>query len=61
MKLNLWVLYDWQLAARVRYFRESEGGREHMCKFFEDMINDAVKEKNKLMSLGWHLSRFRIS
>ncbi|MCD8375954.1 MAG: hypothetical protein LUD69_03340 [Oscillospiraceae bacterium] len=47
MKLNLWVLYDWQLAARVRYFRESEKGREHMCKFFEDIINDAVKEKNK--------------
>ncbi len=31
------------LADRVRYFKETEGGREEMCKVMEDMRNEAVK------------------
>ncbi len=30
------------LADRVRYFKETEGGREEMCKVMEDMRNEAV-------------------
>ncbi len=29
------------LADRVRYFKETEGGREEMCKVMEDMRNEA--------------------
>ncbi len=31
------------LADRARYFKESEGGREIMCKMMEDMRNEAAK------------------
>ncbi len=30
------------LADKVRYFKETEGGREEMCKVMEDMRNEAV-------------------
>lgn len=51
-----------QLATRVRYFKESEGGREHMCKIFEDMVNDAFKEERarniqKLLKHGMALEQ----
>ncbi|MCD8249409.1 MAG: PD-(D/E)XK nuclease family transposase [Lachnospiraceae bacterium] len=41
-----------QLATRVRYFKESERGREHMCKIFEDVAKEAVQadrqERNRI-------------
>ncbi len=33
------------LAQKVRYFKETEGGREEMCKVMEDMRNQAVNEE----------------
>ncbi len=33
------------LADKVRYFKETEGGREVMCKVMEDMRNEAVEAK----------------
>ena len=33
-----------QIADRVRYIKETEGGRENMCKIMEDLNNKAAKE-----------------
>ncbi len=41
------------LADKVRYFKETEGGRREMCKAMEEMRNDAVKAK--LTPLAWKL------
>ncbi len=34
------------LADKVRYFKETEGGREQMCKVMEDMRNEAAWKKS---------------
>ncbi len=36
-------MHNQVLADKVRYFKETEGGREEMCKVMEDMRNEAVK------------------
>ena len=33
------------LANRVRFFKETEEGRQIMCKAMEDMVNEANKQK----------------
>ncbi len=39
------------LADKVRYFKETEGGREVMCKVMEDMRNEAIRnERGRLIS-----------
>jgi hypothetical protein len=54
-------MYYQTLADRARYFKESEGGQETMCKIMEDMRNEtaaqtAVKTKieaaQKLLNMG---------
>ncbi len=35
------------LAKRVRHFKETEGGTEHMCKIMEDMRNEAAEKAAK--------------
>ncbi len=39
------------LADKVRYFKETEGGREEMCKVMEDMRNEAVNARNVEIAL----------
>lgn len=34
------------LADRVRFFKETEGGREQMCRVMEEMRDDAVHDRN---------------
>ncbi len=34
------------LAEKVRYFKETEGGREEMCKVMEDMRNETINHRN---------------
>ncbi len=34
------------LAEKVRYFKETEGGREEMCKVMEDMRNETINYRN---------------
>ena len=36
--------YFKQIADVVRYFKETEEGREDMCKLLDDLINEAVAE-----------------
>lgn len=38
-------MYFAQLANKVRYFKETEGGSNAMCKMMEEMRKDAAKEK----------------
>ncbi len=40
------------LADKVRYFKETEGGREEMCKVMEDMRNEAVKADRVRMAVA---------
>jgi predicted transposase YdaD len=35
------------LAERVRYFKESGGGTQSMCKLLEDVRKEAAEERNK--------------
>lgn len=52
------------LANRARYFKESEGGREIMCKMMEDMRNEAVradKVANALTMLADGLSYEKVA
>jgi len=37
-------MYFMQIAEVVRYFKETEEGREEMCKLLDDLINEAVTE-----------------
>lgn len=38
------------LAKQVRYFKETEGGREIMCKAFEDLAEKRIFEEKKAMA-----------
>ncbi len=37
-------MYNPILAEKVRYFKETEGGREQMCKLMEDIAQRTAKE-----------------
>lgn len=38
------------LADRVRFFKETEGGREQMCRVMEEMRDDAIHDRNVEMA-----------
>ncbi len=40
------------LADKVKYFKETEGGREEMCKVMEDMRNEAVSYERIRMAIA---------
>ena len=50
-----------QIAEVVRYFKETEEGREEMCKLMDDLINEAVTEavaentENNRTEFAWKL------
>ncbi len=39
------------LADKVRYFKETEGGREEMCKVMEDMRDEAIRKERARLAL----------
>ena len=44
-------MYSRELAEEVRYLKETEGGREHMCKILEEMCDEVaerVEKENKI-------------
>ena len=45
------MYYD-VLAKRVRHFKETEGGNEHMCEIFENVRKEAAKEAAKETTLN---------
>ena len=49
--------YFKQIADVVRYFKETEEGREDMCKLLDDLINEAVAEttENNRTEFAWKL------
>lgn len=44
-------MYYGVLAKRVRHFKETEGGVEHMSDIFEDVRNEAAKEAAKIAKI----------
>jgi hypothetical protein len=54
-------MYFKQIADVVRYFKETEEGREDMCKLMDELINEAVTEavaentENNRTAFAWKL------
>ncbi len=40
-------MYSRELAEEVRYLKETEGGREHMCKILEEMCDEVAERVEK--------------
>lgn len=46
-------MYNSELAKRVRYFKETEGGRREMCKLMEDLRNETkIEMATALLKMG---------
>lgn len=41
-----------QLADGVRYYKETEGGREKMCKIVEELRDDARREERRQIAIS---------
>ena len=37
-------MYSKELAEEVKYLKETEGGREHMCKILEEMCEEVAEQ-----------------
>ena len=40
-------MYSKELAEEVKYLKETEGGREHMCKILEEMCEEVAEQVEK--------------